>query len=92
MSQHQHDSQHEAQQGTSFNVVEQAFESLGSSLPAVFARSAVPALLGGAISSGTLANLGKEGSPFFILNGHVTYERASFLRWLRSRVRSDKGF
>ena len=64
-----------------------ALEALGSSLPAIFARSAVPTLLGGAISAGTLANLGKAGPPCFMLNGHIVYEKDSFLKWLRTKMK-----
>lgn len=72
------------------NVIDVAFEKLSSNLPAVFARGAVPTLLGGAISAGTLANLGRDGPPSFLLNGHIVYERDTFIHWLRSRAKPVK--
>lgn len=61
---------------------------LAKELPPVFARHAVPKLLGGAIAAGTLANLGKEEGPKYIKMGrNAVYERESFLAWLATRIK-----
>ncbi len=61
---------------------------LAKALPPVFARHAVPMLLGGAIAAGTLANLGKEAGPSYIKMGrNAVYERESFLAWLATRIK-----
>ena len=69
------------------HTINNAFLALESSLPAIFSRSSVPNLLGGAVSAGTLANMGKEGPPCFLLNGHIVYEKSSFLAWLRTKAK-----
>jgi len=73
------------------NVLDTAMTALESNLPTVFARSSVHSLFGGTISPGTLANLGEAGPPYFILNRHVTYEKSSFLEWLRTKAEHAKG-
>ncbi len=68
-------------------IIDVAFDNLKKTLPAIFSRSMTPTLIGGAISAGTLANLGKDGPPCFLLNGHVVYEKDSFLTWLRTKAK-----
>ena len=65
--------------------------SLSKSLPAVFGRSAIPMLMPGVISPGTLANLAsqKKGPPCTVARGKVLYERESFLAWLSLWLTDD---
>lgn len=60
---------------------------LEKSLPPILARSEVPKLTGGMISSGRLANLDYMGQgPRKVTMGRrVGYLRADFIRWMRSR-------
>ncbi len=60
---------------------------LEKSLPAVIARTEVPRLLGGLISSGRLANLDSEGlGPRRIRLGRkIGYLRGDLVSWMRSR-------
>lgn len=72
------------------NNIDIIFEKLLQSLPAVIARSQVPMLTGGMISSGTLANhdskkTGPQGA--FVANGKVCYSRESLVEWLKSKSR-----
>lgn len=62
-------------------------EKLKDQLPVVFSRREIKTLLGGAISPGTLANLGREGPQYFIINKKAVYERESFLKWLQQESR-----
>ena len=66
-------------------------DALSNSLPAVFGRSAIPMLMPGVISPGTLANLAsqKKGPPCTLARGKVLYERESFLAWLSLWLTGD---
>ena len=68
------------------NFTEMVLHKLRENLPAVFSRREVQRLLGGAIAPGTLANLGKDGPRYFIINKNAVYEKDSFLEWLRTRI------
>ena len=65
--------------------------SLAKTLPAAFGRSAIPQLVPGIISPGTLANLAsqKQGPPCTFARGKVLYERDSFLAWLKDWLDGD---
>ncbi len=64
-------------------------QKLRDSLPAVFSRREVPKLLGGAIATGTLANLGKEGPQYLIINKNAVYEKDTFLEWLSKKIKES---
>lgn len=66
---------------SSTQVVEKALANLRASLPPIFRRKDIPRLFGGCLCRGTLANLGKNGPPFFRQGRHVVYERDAFLNW-----------
>ena len=65
--------------------------AFAKSLPAAFGRSAIPQLMPGIISPGTLANLAsqKQGPPCTFARGKVLYERDSFLAWLKDWLDND---
>lgn len=68
-------------------MAEDLYADLESNLPLIIARSEVPRLLGGLISSGRLANLDSEGSgpPKVRLGRKIGYPRGPFVAWMRSR-------
>lgn len=70
-------------------LIEAAIAGLESTMPAVIARREIPKYVGGTLSVGTLANLGKDGPPYFLVNKHATYEKKSFLEWYRAQVRKS---
>jgi hypothetical protein len=70
------------------DVIESAMAGLESSLPAVIARREIPKYVGGTLTVGTLANLGKNGPPYFMFHKHATYEKKSFLAWYRQQIKS----
>lgn len=70
-------------------LIEAAIASLEASMPAVIARREIPKYVGGTLSVGTLANLGKNGPPYFLVNNHATYEKKSFLEWYRSLIKNS---
>jgi hypothetical protein len=72
------------------DVIEAALAGLEASLPAVIARKEIPKYVGGSISVGTLANLGKNGPPYFLVNKHATYEKKSFLAWYRAQIKKAR--
>ena len=49
-------------------LIEAAITGLQASMPAVFARREIPKYVGGSLTVGTLANLGKDGPPYFLVN------------------------
>lgn len=61
---------------------------LRETLPAMFARSKVPELLGGFISKGYLQNLDSAGlgCPRVKCGRRVGYLREDFVDWLESRM------
>lgn len=71
-------------------LIEDAITGLEASMPAVFARREIPKYVGGSLTVGTLANLGKDGPPYFLLNKHATYEKNSFLKWYRSQIKKAR--
>lgn len=71
-------------------LIEAAITSLEASMPAVIARREIPKYVGGTLSVGTLANLGKDGPPYFLVNKHATYEKKSFLEWYRSQIKKAR--
>ena len=71
-------------------VIEKALLNLEANLPAIIARREIPHYLGGIISVGILANLGEDGPPYFLVNKHATYEKESFLQWLKSRIKKAR--
>lgn len=68
-------------------LIEAAIAGLEAAMPAVIARREIPKYVGGSLSVGTLANLGKDGPPYFLVNKHATYEKKSFLQWYKARIR-----
>lgn len=68
-------------------IIDAALAGLEKELPAIFARHEVGRLLGGAIAPGTLANLGKEGPPYVFVGRNAVFEKASFIKWLRGRMK-----
>lgn len=64
------------------------FEQLHKELPVIFARHKIGELTGGALHPRTLANLMSEGGvespPSFKVGRTVTFERTSFIQWLKS--------
>ena len=71
-------------------LIEAAITGLEASMPAVFARREIPKYVGGSLTVGTLANLGKDGPPYFLINKHATYEKNSFLKWYRSQIKKAR--
>ena len=71
-------------------LIEAAIAGLEASMPAVFARREIPKYVGGSLTVGTLANLGKDGPPYFLVNKHATYEKNSFLKWYRSQIKKAR--
>ncbi len=69
------------------DLIETAIAGLDASMPAVIARREIPKYVGGSLSVGTLANLGKDGPPYFLVNKHATYEKKSFLNWYRAQIK-----
>ncbi|MDO8944635.1 MAG: hypothetical protein Q7U75_15745 [Desulfobacterales bacterium] len=63
------------------------FSELERTLPPVFARTEVPRLFPGMISSGRLANLDYlgRGPRKVSLGRKVGYTRGDFIAWMRSR-------
>ena len=60
-------------------------EKLRISMPPIIARKELPKYLGGMISVGTLANMGrKDGPPYRRCSRNAVYERDSFLEWLKA--------
>ncbi len=72
-------------------VGDAALVSLRKNLPLIFRRKDVPLLFGNCIAVGTLANLGRQGPPFFRQGRHVVYERDSFLNWYSERYAITRG-
>jgi len=69
------------------------FDRLSAELPPVVARAAVPRLLGGLISAGSLANEDSAGTgPVgrFYLGKKACYEREALVAWLRDRLTATK--
>ena len=68
-------------------------DRLRAELPPVFPRKTASKMLGGAIASGTLANLDCQGvGPGGVLMGKIIcYERESFLAWLEKRMAKAEG-
>lgn len=71
-------------------LIEAAISGLEAAMPAVFTRREIPKYVGGSLSVGTLANLGKDGPPYFLVNKHATYEKKSFLQWYRSQIKKAR--
>lgn len=65
---------------------DQVLKTLAKNMPEVFARSEVYRLTGGAISAGTLANLGKNGPVYSIIAKKAVYRREDFLAWLQTKI------
>ena len=59
-------------------------------LPPVFTRRTASEAIGGLMSPKTFSNLDAlgQGPPKVQLGSRVGYERESFIRWLRVRIRS----
>ena len=77
----------------SINQSEETFSSyiikkLHEELPVVFSRSEIAKLLGGTISAGTLANLGKKGPKYVLIENKAIYERTTFLEWLNMQIKN----
>lgn len=72
------------------DLIDAAIEGLEASLPAVIARKAIPKYFGGSLSVGTLANLGKDGPDYFLVNKHATYEKQSLLKWYRAQIKKTR--
>lgn len=68
-------------------IIDDALAGLEKELPAIFARHEVGRLLGSAIAPGTLANMGKEGPPYIFVGRNAVFEKTSFLKWLRGRMK-----
>lgn len=68
-------------------------QKLSNSLPPIFTRQTAAKLLGGLISTGTLANLDCDGKgpPVKIRLGRkVAYERDTFIDWFFGRLEPTK--
>jgi len=67
-------------------------KTLEKELPAIIARREISKLLGGIISSQTLANYDCQGKgPKSLKIGkHVTYRREDLLEWLSDRIEEEK--
>lgn len=75
------------------SIPESVFTRLSSELPPVVARAAVPKLLGGLVSAGTLANEDSAGTGpagRFYLGKKAAYEREALVAWLRDRLSASK--
>lgn len=69
------------------------FDRLSAELPPIVARAAVPRLLGGLISAGSLANEDSAGTGpagRFYLGKKAAYGRDELLSWLRERLTATK--
>ena len=69
------------------------FDRLSTELPPIVARAAVPRLLGGLVSAGTLANEDSAGTGpagRFYLGKKAAYEREALVAWLRERLSAAK--
>lgn len=69
----------------------QFFNAIEKALPPVFSRRTASQAIGGLMSSKTLSNLDalRQGPPARVRMGNrVGYERESFMKWLRERVRA----
>lgn len=74
-------------------ISESLFSRLSAELPPVIARSEVPRLLGGLVSSGTLANADSAGqgpAGRFYMGKRAAYGRDELLDWLRERLTASK--
>ena len=65
-------------------------DKLAAELPVIFTRKEIEKLLGGTISAGTLANLGKNGPNYVIFSNKAVYEKSSFLEWLTTQLKSKQ--
>lgn len=66
------------------------FAALEKELPAVFDRETASKIMGGVLSSKTLSNADAKGTGPSVrmkLGKKIVYERASFISWLRARVK-----
>ena len=63
-------------------------QKLEDELPIIFARSEIARLLGGTITAGTLANLGKNGLTYVLIGNKAIYERSSFLEWIEHQMKN----
>ena len=69
----------------------QFFSALEKALPPVFTRKTASEAIGGLISPKTMSNddaLGRGPSGKVRVGNKVGYEKASFLHWLKSRIRA----
>lgn len=69
----------------------QFFTALEKSLPPVFTRKTASEAIGGLISPKTMSNddaLGRGPSEKVRIGNKVGYEKASFLLWLKNKIRS----
>lgn len=75
------------------SISQNLFDRLSAELPPVVARAAVPRLLGGLVSAGTLANEDSAGTGpagRFYLGKKAAYEREALVNWLRERLTAAK--
>lgn len=68
----------------------QFFKAIESELPPVFSRKVASQTIGGLMSAKTFSNLDalNQGPPKIKIGNRVGYERASFMHWLRQRVKT----
>jgi len=74
-------------------IPESVFSRLSAELPPVVARAAVPRLLGGLVSAGTLANEDSAGTGpagRFYMGKKAAYGREELVAWLRERLSAAK--
>lgn len=66
------------------------FEHINDNLPMIFDRETAAKTLGGILGKKTLANADAAGNGPAVklkIGKKIVYERASFIEWLKSRVR-----
>jgi hypothetical protein len=84
-------SSHHTHQHEEYEIASPEFyRAIEAALPPVFTRQTASHVMGGLISAKTLSNLDAlgQGPPVKAKIGHkVAYERESFMRWLRQRLR-----
>ena len=73
-----------------YSDFDESFQTLFAALPPIVARHKVPALTGGVVASGTLANHDSKGTGpenAMMVNGKMCYPRESLVVWLKARAR-----
>ena len=79
-------------QNTALRNIELFMGNLERNLPLVFDRDTATRMLGGILGKKTLANADSAGNGPAVklkIGKKVMYEKASFMEWLKSKIRAD---